>query len=86
VSIVFSDTGGGISPENITRIFEPYFTTKSNGNGLGLLIVRRIVRAHGGEVILESSPGRGLTLTILLPRVDRRVRFLGAGDESPESK
>jgi len=86
VSIVFSDTGGGIAPENITRIFEPYFTTKSNGNGLGLLIVRRIVRAHGGEVILESSPGRGLTLTILLPRVDRRVRFLGAGDVPTESK
>jgi signal transduction histidine kinase len=46
---------------------------------LGLLIVRRIVRAHGGEVILESSPGRGLTVTILLPRVDQRVRFLEQG-------
>ncbi|MEI6032754.1 MAG: ATP-binding protein [Verrucomicrobiae bacterium] len=80
--ISFSDTGGGISPENISRIFEPYFTTKPGGNGLGLLIVRRIVRAHGGEVVLESSPGRGLTLTILLPRDDRRVRFLEQG--SPE--
>jgi len=79
VRIVFTDSGGGISPENITRIFEPYFTTKSGGNGLGLLIVRRIIRAHGGEVILESSPGRGLTVTILLPRVDRRVRFLEQG-------
>jgi signal transduction histidine kinase len=79
VRVVFMDSGGGISPENITRIFEPYFTTKSGGNGLGLLIVRRIVRAHGGEVILESSPGRGLTVTILLPRVDQRVRFLEQG-------
>lgn len=79
VRIVFADTGGGIAPENITRIFEPYFTTKSNGNGLGLLIVRRIVRAHGGEVILESSPGRGLTVTILLPRSDSRVRYLEQG-------
>jgi two-component system, sporulation sensor kinase E len=86
VSIVFADTGGGISPENITRIFEPYFTTKSGGNGLGLLIVRRIVRAHGGEVILESSPGRGLTLTILLPRLDRRVRFLEQGDSQSKSE
>jgi signal transduction histidine kinase len=79
VRVVFMDSGGGISPDNITRIFEPYFTTKSGGNGLGLLIVRRIVRAHGGEVILESSPGRGLTVTILLPRVDQRVRFLEQG-------
>ncbi len=84
VSVVFSDTGGGIAPENITRIFEPYFTTKSDGNGLGLLIVRRIVRAHGGEVVLESSPGRGLTLTVLLPRADRRVRFLEQGNQKQE--
>ncbi|MFM8363922.1 MAG: two-component system sensor histidine kinase NtrB [Verrucomicrobiota bacterium] len=84
VSVVFADTGGGISPENITRIFEPYFTTKSDGNGLGLLIVRRIVKAHGGEVILESSPGRGLTVTILLPRSDRRVRFLEQGESKPQ--
>jgi two-component system, sporulation sensor kinase E len=83
VRVVIADTGGGISPENITRIFEPYFTTKSDGNGLGLLIVRRIVRAHGGEVILQSSPGRGLTVTILLPRSDRRVRFLEQGDSQP---
>jgi signal transduction histidine kinase len=79
VSVVFADTGGGIAPENITRIFEPYFTTKPDGNGLGLLIVRRIVRAHGGEVVLESSPGRGLTLTIKLPRADSRVRMLEQG-------
>ena len=76
VNISFADTGGGISSENISRIFEPYFTTKQDGNGLGLLIVRRIVRAHGGEVVIESAPGRGLTLTIRLPRLDRRVRFL----------
>jgi PAS domain S-box-containing protein len=79
VNIAFADSGGGIAPENISRIFEPYFTTKPDGNGLGLLIVRRIVRAHGGEVVIESNPGRGLTLTIRLPRADRSVRFLGSG-------
>jgi PAS domain S-box-containing protein len=79
VSISFADTGGGIAPENIGRMFEPYFTTKAGGNGLGLLIVRRIVRAHGGEVVLESAPGRGLTLTIRIPRADQRVRFLKQG-------
>ncbi len=77
--VSFSDTGGGIAPENISRVFEPYFTTKSGGSGLGLLIVRRIVRAHGGEVIIESQRNRGLTLTIRLPRADRRVRFLEQG-------
>jgi PAS domain S-box-containing protein len=77
--VSFSDTGGGILPEDISRVFEPYFTTKSVGSGLGLLIVRRIVRAHGGEVIIESQQNRGLTLTIRLPRDDRRVRFLEQG-------
>lgn len=77
--ISFADSGGGIAPENITRVFEPYFTTKQSGSGLGLLIVRRIVRAHGGEVIIESAPGQGLTVTIRLPSGDRRVRFLEQG-------
>lgn len=83
--ISFADSGGGIAPENITRVFEPYFTTKQSGSGLGLLIVRRIVRAHGGEVIIESAPGQGLTVTIRLPSGDRRVRFLEQGTD-PESK
>jgi len=84
--ISFSDTGGGITPENISRVFEPYFTTKSEGSGLGLLIVRRIVRAHGGEVIIESTQGKGLTLTIRLPRADRRVRFLEQGFPSADGE
>jgi signal transduction histidine kinase len=76
VKISFNDTGGGISAENLSRVFEPYFTTKSGGSGLGLLIVRRIVREHGGELAIESSEGKGLTLTIRLPFLDRRVRML----------
>lgn len=76
VKISFTDTGGGISPENLSRVFEPYFTTKAGGSGLGLLIVRRIVREHGGELALESSKGKGLTLTVRLPILDRRVRML----------
>jgi PAS domain S-box-containing protein len=80
--VSFADTGGGISPDNISRVFEPYFTTKSSGSGLGLLIVRRIVRAHGGEVIIESERNRGLTLTIRLPHAERRVRFLEQGSAS----
>ena len=82
VIVRFTDTGGGISAENLSRVFEPYFTTKTSGTGLGLLIVRRIVREHGGELSVESSEGKGLTLTIRLPHVDRRVRMLEAGDSS----
>ena len=80
VLVRFTDTGGGISAENLSRVFEPYFTTKTSGTGLGLLIVRRIVREHGGELSIESSEGKGLTLTIRLPYIDRRVRMLEAGD------
>ena len=79
VLISFTDTGGGISAENLSHVFEPYFTTKSSGTGLGLLIVRRIVREHGGELLIQSNEGKGLTLTIRLPYVDKRVRMLEAG-------
>jgi two-component system, sporulation sensor kinase E len=79
VMISFTDTGGGISAENLSRVFEPYFTTKPSGTGLGLLVVRRIVREHGGELSIESSEGKGLTLTIRLPYAAKRVRMLEAG-------
>jgi two-component system, sporulation sensor kinase E len=78
--ISFIDTGSGMSAENLGRVFEPYFTTKPSGTGLGLLIVRRIVREHGGELSIESSEGKGLTLTIRLPYIDKRVRMLEAGE------
>jgi signal transduction histidine kinase len=79
VRVSFTDTGGGISAEHLSHVFEPYFTTKTSGSGLGLLIVRRIVREHGGEMAIESSEGKGLTLTIRLPYLDKRVRMLEAG-------
>ena len=80
VLISFTDTGGGMSAENLSHVFEPYFTTKPSGTGLGLLIVRRIVREHGGELAVESSEGKGLTLTIRLPHTDKRIRMLEAGE------
>ncbi len=79
VLVSFTDTGGGISAENLSRVLDPYFTTKVSGTGLGLLIVRRIVREHGGELSIQSSEGKGLTLTIRLPYIDKRVRMLEAG-------
>ena len=89
VIVRFVDTGGGMSAENLSRAFEPYFTTKPSGSGLGLLIVRRIVREHGGELSIESSQGKGLTLTIRLPFIDKRIRMLEAGearDQKPEDR
>jgi PAS domain S-box-containing protein len=79
--VSIGDTGGGISTDQFDKIFQPYFTTKADGNGLGLLVVQRVVRAHGGEIMLESAEGKGLVFTIRLPRHDRRVRFLPAGEE-----
>ncbi len=79
VLVSFTDTGSGISAENLSHVFEPYFTTKPSGAGLGLLIVRRIVREHGGELSIESSENKGLTVMIRLPYIDKRVRMLEAG-------
>ena len=67
VRVTVADTGIGIPEEDLPRVFDPYFTTRSSGTGLGLAIVQKIVEAHGGEVHLESEPGRGTTAAILLP-------------------
>jgi len=82
VLIRFVDTGRGMSAENLSRVFEPYFTTKPSGTGLGLLIVRRIVREHGGELSIESGKGKGLTVTIRLPYIEKRIRMLEAGESN----
>lgn len=79
VRVSFSDTGSGISAANMTKLFQPYFTTKESGSGLGLLIVRRIIRDHGGEIKINSHEGRGTTVTLLLPSSERRVRLLEQG-------
>jgi PAS domain S-box-containing protein len=73
-----ADTGGGIPQEQLNRIFEPYFTTKKKGTGLGLMIVQRIVRGHGGRIELESRVGVGTTFRILLPLRERQTRLLEA--------
>jgi len=68
VVIEVKDTGEGISPEIMERIFEPFFTVKAKGTGLGLAIVQRIVEEHGGQVSVQSEIGKGTTFTISLPR------------------
>lgn len=67
--VKFSDTGCGISPENLGKIFEPLFTTKSKGIGLGLAISRRMVEQNHGEISVESTVGKGSTFTVKLPLI-----------------
>jgi signal transduction histidine kinase len=62
-----ADTGQGMSAQEIREAFEPYFSTKETGVGLGLALTRKIVEDHGGTVELESEPGRGTTARIRLP-------------------
>jgi signal transduction histidine kinase len=62
-----SDTGVGVSKENLARLFEPFFTTKSQGLGLGLAMTKRVIEEHGGKIEFSSSEGQGSEVTISLP-------------------
>ena len=78
VWVSVGDTGGGIPQEQINRIFEPFYTTKKKGTGLGLMIVQRIVRAHNGGIELDSHVGRGTTFRVWFPLKDKKPRLLEA--------
>jgi len=69
VHIEIADTGPGIASEHQTRVFEPFFTTRPSGTGLGLTVVKRIVDVHHGETSLKTEPGKGTTFVIRLPVV-----------------
>ena len=75
-TLAIEDNGSGIPPEQMGSLFEPYRTTKQSGTGLGLLIVRRVVREHGGEIEIQSEPGAGTRILIHLPRGPKPVRLL----------
>lgn len=85
VIVSFQDSGKGISRENMGNLFQPFFTTRKTGTGLGLLIVRRIIREHGGEIDIESRQGEGTKVTLFLPLVQKRVRLLEAGEPGVET-
>lgn len=87
VVIAVQDNGPGIDPEDMGKVFQPYFTTKAGGTGLGLLIVRRIVRDHGGDITLDSSRGDGTVVSISFPFARPRVRYLAApSGDVPEGR
>jgi len=68
--IDIADTGPGVPPEAIDKIFQAYYSTKKEGTGLGLPMTRRIIREHGGTITAQSEPGRGMSFTIRIPLVD----------------
>jgi signal transduction histidine kinase len=70
VVITVADTGRGIPPEERGRVFEPFYSRKPGGTGLGLTIVRRIVAAHGGHIDIQGQPGEGTRFCIALPAGD----------------
>jgi signal transduction histidine kinase len=68
------DAGKGIDPADLPKLFHPFHTTKPGGTGLGLATTRKIVRAHGGEIDVQSEPGRGTKFTIRVPKVVEAIR------------
>ena len=66
-TIEVRDTGSGIDPDNLPRIFDLYFTTKADGTGIGLAVTQQIIAAHGGTIEVESKPGQGTAMTVHVP-------------------
>ncbi len=83
VQLRVRDTGSGIPGEQLPKIFDPLYTTKSGGTGLGLYIVQEIVTAHGGTVTVESAEGHGTTFTITLPRAASAASIPSADEANP---
>ncbi|MBN2329366.1 MAG: PAS domain-containing protein [Candidatus Omnitrophica bacterium] len=79
VTLAFSDTGKGIHEKDLPHIFEPYYTTKPKGSGLGLMIVDRIIREHDGELTAHSKMGKGTQIVISLPVAAESPRLLEHG-------
>jgi len=76
VYIRVGDTGEGITKEDLRRVFQPYFSTKTGGHGLGMMIVERIMREHGGQIGIDSRRGVGTLVTLQFPQKHRRQRML----------
>lgn len=81
IRVIVEDEGEGIDPQNLERIFDPYFTTRQNGRGLGLATVYSIVNKHGGHISTTSEPGRGTTFVLYLPASDIRQFSASSPDQ-----
>ena len=81
LNLSIADTGCGITAKDMNNIFEPYYTKKESGTGLGLMIVERIVREHGAHLAVESDPGKGTEFTIKFPLESQRMKLLAQPTE-----
>jgi signal transduction histidine kinase len=86
VAISFADTGMGISQENLNKLFEPLFTTKAKGVGLGLAVVKSLVDGHGGTIEIQSKVGKGSTFTVRLPTKEAQAQQRKSADHVGETK
>ena len=77
--VEIGDNGPGMTPEQRDKVFLPFFTTKPTGTGLGMAIVKKIMDLHGGEIAIESAPGRGTTVRLIIPRATSPVAAAVAG-------
>ena len=82
VQLQVHDTGSGIPAEQLPHLFEPLYTTKPEGTGLGLYLMQEIVVAHGGKVMVESVVGQGTTFTLTLPRAIEQSPSEDSGDDA----
>lgn len=80
------DTGHGISQENLSRIFEPFYTTRFVGRGIGLALSVGITKNHHGAIMVESAPGMGTTVRVLLPSISSTQQTIPSSDDAAQSK
>jgi signal transduction histidine kinase len=81
ITLTVSDTGTGIPADVIDRIFEPYFTTKADGTGLGLAMAYKVVKEHGGDIYVQSEVGKGTCFRITLPAVRKALKMIEYEEE-----
>lgn len=80
--ITIKDTGTGIDEDHLSKIFEPYFTTKASGTGLGLTVVYKVIKEHRGDIFVASEPGKGTVFTIKLPVPSTERKAIGDKEEN----
>ncbi len=78
IRVRIADNGRGIAPEHLSKIFDPYFTTRENGSGLGLMMTQRIIKEHGGDIEVKSEPGKGTEFVLTLPVRSTQPKMISA--------
>lgn len=86
IRVEFADSGNGITPDKMTRIFDPFKSFRPGGTGIGMMIIQRVLRSHGAKLELQSIPGKGTVLVVVFPRSGDRVRMLASPPVSIENE